>query len=763
MNPAPDPRGDRIATIFFADLLGFEALAAQRGPDEAFAIVTRCLRRLDEIARRHGGAVDKYLGDCLMAVFGFPVASARAEEEAVAAAEEMLRAVEDTRRELDLGDAFSVRIGANTGEILAGELGGAVIREFAVIGDAVNVAARLKDLAPPGRAWVGPLTHEAAEGAFEWNAQDVLKLKGRQQSIQPWELVGTRDRARIAVAAFCPLIGRDTERDALVERLDALGAGRGGAVWIGGEAGTGKSRLLAEALAARPNLDVRTPSPNAPAPALAPGPDARVILVEEAERAGAEAWTTLGEALAVSLAWPVLIVIVARPGGPPGLEALRARVRELGERHLELELGPLHGPDLERLVDAVAGDDPLDDDVRALVLERSGGNPSHAIQGVFLADALQADAARAEAHSKRGDEAERRRTTVLFADLAGFTSLAETTDRTTLHDLVTSCLDRMSAVARRHGGTVEKYLGDCVLAVFGAPVAIEDAPRAAVNAAIEMRDSVAAFNRERDLASPLGIHTGIDTGLGIAGDVSGPVIREFTLLGASVNRSAHLKGVAPTGDIWVGEETWRATRDVFDFDQVDPDAAGRVFEVRSSQTRLHRDACDRQSCGNGLQEYAEACDHGIDNGIDGLCDASCAYVGGGTACSDGVDNDGDGKVDAADPGCASGTDTSERGARVCDDGVDNDGDYRSDAGGDPGCGASPKSLREDPACNDGIDNEGDGKVDYDGYGGFYEPDPDCDIPNKNEETSSSRGLGFELMLLLPLLARMGALRRRRSA
>jgi len=113
MNPAPDPRGDRIATIFFADLLGFEALATQRGADEAFAIVTRCLRRLDEIARRHGGAVDKYLGDCLMAVFGFPVASARAEEEAVAAAEEMLRAVEDTRRELDLGDAFSVRIGAN--------------------------------------------------------------------------------------------------------------------------------------------------------------------------------------------------------------------------------------------------------------------------------------------------------------------------------------------------------------------------------------------------------------------------------------------------------------------------------------------------------------------------------------------------------------------------------------------------------------------------------------------------------------------------
>jgi hypothetical protein len=175
------------------------------------------------------------------------------------------------------------------------------------------------------------------------------------------------------------------------------------------------------------------------------------------------------------------------------------------------------------------------------------------------------------------------------------------------------------------------------------------------------------------------------------------------------------------------------------------------------------DACDRQSCGNGLQEYAEACDHGVDNGIDGLCDASCAYVGVGAACSDGVDNDGDGKVDTGDPGCANGADTSERdAAKVCDDGKDNDGDYGSDVNGDPGCGTSPNSIWEDPACNDGIDNEGDGKVDYDGFGGFYEPDPNCTTPNKNKEGGGGCGLGFELLLLLPVLRRLRALRRRRG-
>ncbi len=170
------------------------------------------------------------------------------------------------------------------------------------------------------------------------------------------------------------------------------------------------------------------------------------------------------------------------------------------------------------------------------------------------------------------------------------------------------------------------------------------------------------------------------------------------------------------------------------------------------------DACDRQSCGNGIQEYGEGCDHGSQNGIDGVCDSLCAYVGGGNACSDGIDNDGDGLVDLADAGCDDGADTSERSnLLVCDDGRDNDGDYGSDVGGDPGC-IAPDGAREDPACSDGLDNDADGFTDYDG-GGFGLPDPQCNgNPYVAKEKAGGCGLGPELIGLLGL----ARLRRRRT-
>ncbi len=595
------PTDDQIATILFADLLGFDELARARGPDEAFAIVTRCLQRLDEVARRNGGAVDKYLGDCLMAVFGFPVASPHPEAAAVAAAHDMLQAVEDTRQELGLDPGFALKVGINTGSILAGDVGGSVIREFAVIGDAVNVAARLKDLAPPGHVWVGPETHSGARARFRFDAEEIHALKGRQKAVQPFALARSQDAGRHIAPEFCPLFGRDVELHRLEERLTALAGGVGGVVWVHGEPGVGKSRLIDASLEGRDALRIVRVRRADPARDLPPVTtrSPSVVILEEAGRVGAEALATLAEWLPTCLAAPVLLVVASREVQAPALRALHDQAQSFGERFEDIGLAGLSDADLNRLIEAVAGDQPLAPEVRRLLLTRSRGNPSRAIQGVFLADALAADAARAGEHEERADEAERRRTTVLFADLSGFTRLAEVTDHATLHEIVASGLDRMSAVARRHGGTVEKYLGDCVLAVFGAPVAIEDAPRAAVNAAIEIRDEVAAFNRERELDPPLAVHTGIDTGLGIAGDVSGPMIREFTLLGASVGRASRLKDASPSGEIWVGPETWRATREAFEYDPVS-DPGSDAHAVRSTEARLHRDRARRGKVASAL-------------------------------------------------------------------------------------------------------------------------------------------------------------------
>src|SRR5262249_43575744 len=182
----------------------------------------------------------------------------------------------------------------------------------------------------------------------------------------------------------------------------------------------------------------------------------------------------------------------------------------------------------------------------------------------FLEPALRAERERAQIERRSG-ETERRRATILFADITGFTSLTERMGAERAYPIVVGCLRLLDEIARRHGGTVEKYLGDCVMALFGIPEAIEDAPRAAVNAAIEMRRRVRASTTSVAAETPLDVHTGINTGLGIAGDVSGPLIREFAVMGEPVSVADELKDLAAAGEIYVGLEVYRATREVFEY------------------------------------------------------------------------------------------------------------------------------------------------------------------------------------------------------
>jgi class 3 adenylate cyclase/tetratricopeptide (TPR) repeat protein len=194
----------------------------------------------------------------------------------------------------------------------------------------------------------------------------------------------------------------------------------------------------------------------------------------------------------------------------------------------------------------------------------------------------------------RTNETELRRGTILFADITGFTSLNESLDPEDAYRIVSDCLLMLDGICRRHGANIDKYLGDAVMATFGIPNAIEDAPRAAINAAIEMHNSMDRFNRERHLESPLDIHSGITTGLVISGDVSGPITREFSVMGDPVNIAARLKDLAPTGTIWVGDETHAATRDDFEFRPLEPlrlkgkEKVVAAYEVVSRVQRLHR-------------------------------------------------------------------------------------------------------------------------------------------------------------------------------
>ncbi|MGZ4311160.1 MAG: adenylate/guanylate cyclase domain-containing protein, partial [Solirubrobacteraceae bacterium] len=154
-----------------------------------------------------------------------------------------------------------------------------------------------------------------------------------------------------------------------------------------------------------------------------------------------------------------------------------------------------------------------------------------------------------------GDAEERKLATVLFADLAGSTELASRMDAEALRSLLAEVFGGLSRSATAYGGTVEKFIGDAVMAVFGVPVAHEDDPERAVRAALAMRARMESIARRRSL--PVVLRIGINTGVVVTGVTPG---RDFLVTGEAVNLAARLQQAAEPGEVLVGEPTFRLVR-----------------------------------------------------------------------------------------------------------------------------------------------------------------------------------------------------------
>src|SRR5579864_3933317 len=168
---------------------------------------------------------------------------------------------------------------------------------------------------------------------------------------------------------------------------------------------------------------------------------------------------------------------------------------------------------------------------------------------------------------------ERRIVTIMFADITGSTPLADHLDPEDLRAILAGYFNLMAEQIRRHGGTIEKYIGDAVVAIFGAPVAHEDDPDRAIRAALDMQTALARFNQRRQAQDPeatrLQMRIGINTG-----EVAAPGAQfnrqDFLITGDAVNVAARLQQVASPDTILVGERTYYSTRDVFDFRPIAP-------------------------------------------------------------------------------------------------------------------------------------------------------------------------------------------------
>ena len=240
------PEERRQVTVLFADLSGYTAFAERMDPEAVKSLVDRALLRLGREVERYGGTVDKYIGDNVMALFGAPVAHEDDAERAVRAGLGMQDAMEEVNAGLPGAINFDLRVGINTGEVLAGAVGEA----YTVVGDTVNVASRLQSAARPGSVTVGERTMRASATAVEYERLEPLELKGKARPVPAWEavcLIAEQAVGRAAPARESPLVGRDGELrtlETLYERVLEEGAPQ--LVTLIGEAGVGKSRLLRE-------------------------------------------------------------------------------------------------------------------------------------------------------------------------------------------------------------------------------------------------------------------------------------------------------------------------------------------------------------------------------------------------------------------------------------------------------------------------------------------------------------------------------------
>jgi len=242
----------REVTVLFADVSDFTTLASGLDPEEVYNLVNRCLELLVEQVYRYEGIVDKFTGDGLMALFGAPLAHENDVERAVLAALGMQNALRALNVELrrQRRPTIGLRIGLHAGPVIAGKVGSDLRMEYTVIGDTVNLAARLQKAASPGTILVSQAVYQPTALLFDYRSLPPITLKGFPGEINAFEALGLSSRrghVRGVPGLRAPLIGRDAELARLegaVERLVKEGYGQ--VIIISGEAGIGKSRLLAE-------------------------------------------------------------------------------------------------------------------------------------------------------------------------------------------------------------------------------------------------------------------------------------------------------------------------------------------------------------------------------------------------------------------------------------------------------------------------------------------------------------------------------------
>jgi class 3 adenylate cyclase len=234
----------------FCDMKGFTPLSERLGPDTMYDVMDQVYEILMRQVHDFGGTVNEMTGDGIMALFGAPVALEEAPQRAIRASlsihREMASLTDRLRKTKDDLPPIQMRIGIHTGPVVVGSLGDDLRVEFKAVGDTVVLAARLEQIAQPGSTYVSRDVFRVTEGYFHFETLEPTMVKGKAEPVQVYRVTGIKEKQERSVGIGSPLVGREKGLNLLELQILRLINGTGGIVTVTGEAGIGKSRLMAE-------------------------------------------------------------------------------------------------------------------------------------------------------------------------------------------------------------------------------------------------------------------------------------------------------------------------------------------------------------------------------------------------------------------------------------------------------------------------------------------------------------------------------------
>jgi class 3 adenylate cyclase/tetratricopeptide (TPR) repeat protein len=258
----PETASRRQLTIMFCDLVGSTALSTRLDPEDMHEIVVACQRCFADLVTGASGFIARYMGDGILAYFGYPKAHEHDAERAVRAGLALVEAV--PKLKTAAGVPLQVRVGIATGLVVVGEHGaGGDAHEQGVVGETPNLAARLQALAEPGTVVISSGTRSLTGGLFDYRDLGTVELKGFAETVQAWQVLCasiTENRFEALRARTTPLVNRVEEIDLLLRRWRQAKLGEGAVVLISGEAGIGKSRIaetIIERVSGEPHTQLR--------------------------------------------------------------------------------------------------------------------------------------------------------------------------------------------------------------------------------------------------------------------------------------------------------------------------------------------------------------------------------------------------------------------------------------------------------------------------------------------------------------------------